>query len=138
VVKRKHWGIRCTKCFDKLTKKVTNSKCPVCYGTGIVDGYWNPVRIKARLGAPSSDTQTTPQGKSDITQLRVTCLPYPNIEPDDILVDIALNQRFIVKNQAQTEIKRETAHQILVISELSRDSIEYQIPVNKDHSPVIY
>lgn len=138
VVKRLHWGVRCKACFDLLTKKVTNSKCKSCYGTGFENGYANPVEIRGRFFVPNSDTQITPQGLTDLNKLRFLCLQYPNIDPLDIIVSKELNRRYIVQQQSQTELRRETVHQSLLISELSRDSIEYQIPVNTDSVPVIY
>lgn len=138
ILKRKHWGVRCLKCFDILTKKVTNSKCPVCFGTGFEDGYETPVLITGRFTAPNSNTDMTPQGLSDTTKLRFICSDYPNIDPLDILVDKYRNQRFIVQQQAETELRRNTVHQSLVISLLAIDSAEYQIAVNTDMAPVIY
>ena len=138
LLKRLHWGIRCKKCFDLLTKKVTSSKCDTCYGVGFEKGYANPIQIKVRFLAPNSDTQMSPQGKTDTTKIRVICLEYPNIDPDDILVTKKTNQRYLVQQQSQTELRRETVHQALVISELSKDSIEYRITVNKETVPVMY
>lgn len=138
VLKRKHWGLRCRKCFDVLTKKVTNSKCLVCYGVGIEGGFENPVLIRGRFCAPNSNTDLTPQGLSDVTKVRFLCSDYPNVDPLDILVDKKQNQRFIVQQQAQTELQRNTVHQSLVVSQLAQDSIEYRIPVNTDTAPVIY
>jgi hypothetical protein len=138
LLKRLHWGIRCKKCFDLLTKKVTASKCDCCYGVGFENGYANPVQIKVRFLAPNSDTQMSPQGWSDTTKIRVICLEYPNIDPGDILVTKHTNQRYLVQQQSQTELRRETVHQAMVVSELGKDSIEYRITVNKETAPVMY
>ncbi len=138
ILKRKHWGVRCVRCFDKLTKKVTESKCPTCFGTGFEGGYETPVAIKGRFGAPNSSTDLVPQGKSDTNRLRFICLDYPRMDPDDIIVDKLQNQRFLVEKQSQTELRRNTVHQSLVVSELSHDSIEYRIAVNSDTSPMVY
>jgi hypothetical protein len=138
VLKRLHWGVRCKKCFDLLTKKVTSSKCTECYGTGFTNGFATPVQIKLRFLAPNSDTQMSPQGWTDTTRLRVICLQYPNIDPGDLLIDKISNRRYLVQQQSQTELRREIVHQALLISELSRDSIEYRLTVNTDHVPVMY
>jgi len=138
ILKRKHWGVRCRKCFDVLTKKVTNSKCPVCFGTGFEGGYETPVLITGRFTAPNSNTDMTPQGLSDTTKMRFICADYPDIDPLDVIVDKYRNHRFIVQQQSETELRRNTIHQSMVISFLSTDSAEYQIPVNTDMVPVIY
>lgn len=138
VLKRKHWGIRCNDCFDKLTKRVTRSKCDSCFGTGFEGGYFNPIRIRGRLGVQNVQTSITPQGKADINQKRLTILDYPELEVDDIVVDVRANDRYIVKHRHATEMQTVAVHQQLTVSELARDSVEYRIPVNLDHAPVMY
>jgi hypothetical protein len=138
VLKRRHWGTRCKVCFDLLTKRVTRSKCNECYGTGFEGGYWAPVRITARQGVTNVQTQIAPQGNVDINKKRLVLLDYPAVEPFDVLVDIAQNARFIVDTATRTELRSVVVHQELTISEIARDSIEYRIPVNFDHMPVIY
>lgn len=138
VLKKRHWGVRCKDCFDQLTKRVTNSKCNTCYGTGFEGGYFDPVRIKGRLGVDNVQTNITPQGKADVNKKRITMLAVPLIEPDDIITEIAQNKRYIVQHQHATELKTNPVHQSLTVSELATDSVEYRIPVNTDAAPVIY
>lgn len=138
VLKRRHWGVRCKACFDLLTKKVTNSKCNICYGTGFTGGYFAPVRILGRLGVNNVQTQITEKDKTDINKKRATLLDVPIIETDDVIVDIQNNKRYIVQTRHSTELQTVAVHQQLTISELARDSVEYRIPVNADHIPVIY
>lgn len=138
MLKRLHWGLRCKACFDVLTKKVTASKCENCYGTGFEQGYATPVQIKVRYLAPNSDTQVSPQGWTDIVRIRAICLPFPRMYPGDVLVEKLSNSRYLVMQNSQTELRRDIVHQALSISELSRDSVEYRIPVNTDHVPVMY
>jgi hypothetical protein len=138
ILKRRHWGLRCRDCFDVLTKKVTKSKCNTCYGTGFEDGYFTPVRVRGRIGVQNVVTNITPQGKSDVNQKRLTLLDYPELEVDDIVVDVRQNKRYIVKHRHATELQTVAVHQQLTVSELARDSVEHRIPVNLDHSPQIY
>jgi hypothetical protein len=138
ILKRRHWGTRCVACFDRATRKIVNSKCPHCYATGFMGGYFSPVRIMGRFMAPNSETQLVPQGKSDTTQIRFICGQQPIVDPDDILVEIAQNRRYLVIAQTETQLRRETVHQSIIASELARDSVEYKIPANWDHHPVIY
>lgn len=138
ILKRRHWGLRCRDCFDPLTKKVTSSKCDTCYGTGFEGGYFNPVRIRGRIGVQNVQTSITPQGKADVNQKRLTILAYPELEADDIVVDVKQNKRYIVKHRHATEMQTVTVHQQLTVSELARDSIEYRIVANLDHAPDIY
>ena len=138
ILKRRHWGIRCTSCYDRTTRKIYNSKCPYCYATGFLGGYFDPVRIMGRFLAPNSETQVVPQGKSDTVQVRFICGQQPVVEPDDIIVEVAQNHRYLVMAQSETQLRRETVHQSIIASELTRDSVEYKIPVNYEHHPRIY
>lgn len=138
VLKRRHWGTRCTVCFDTLTKKVTDSKCNTCFGTGFEGGYFTPVRVIGRIGVQNIQTNITPQDKADINKKRLTILAYPEIEVDDIVVDIQQNKRYIIQHRSTTELQTVPVHQVLTVSELARDSIEYRVPANLDASPVIY
>lgn len=138
VLKRRHWGTRCKDCFDILTKRVTNSKCNTCYGTGFEGGYFDPVRIKGRLGIDNVQTNITPQGKTDVNKKRIIMLAIPLVEADDIIAEIAQNKRYIVQHVHATEMKTNPVHQNLTVSELATDSVEYRIPINSDTAPVIY
>jgi len=138
LLKRHHWGGRCETCFDVLTKKVTDSKCDTCFGTGFTQGYYDPVGIRGRIGVENVQTTLTPQGKSDINHKRLTVLTYPMVESDDILVELNRNNRYLVKHVATTELQTVPVHQRITLSELSRDSVEYKIPVDDATVPVIY
>lgn len=129
VLPRKHWGLRCTICFDKLTKKVMDSKCSACYGTGFVDGYHYGYNTLARKGVTNIQTSVAPQGKVEINQLQITMLDYPRIEVDDLFVEVRQDRRYVVKHVTRTELRGVPVHQQLICSELARDSIEYRIPV---------
>ena len=138
VLKRRHWGCRCTACFDKLTKSVTNSKCKVCYGTGFTGGYHAPVKISGRKGTTNTRVQTAPQGKTEINTLELTVLDYPALAQDDIIVELKTNRRYVIQHVTQTELRGVPVHQKVVMSELARDSIEYSVQVGSGATPTFY
>lgn len=138
LLKRRHWGTRCSTCFDLLTKSVTKPKCEDCFGTGYQTGYWAPTQTMGRFTVTAPQTSITNHGKTDISQLRLYMLDYPVLEPDDIVVHKRQNKRYIVKHRTQTELRTVSVHQVLLINELPRDSVEYRIPANLDTNPVIY
>lgn len=43
LLKRRIYGEPCTTCLDHLTREVRDPQCPICYGTGIVGGYFEPL-----------------------------------------------------------------------------------------------
>jgi hypothetical protein len=138
VLKRKHWGLRCKACFDLLTKKVTNSKCPVCYGTGFDGGYFAPVRIHGRIGVANVQTQMTPQGNADLNKRRLIILNYPIVDVYDIVADVRQNRRYLVEMAHGTELRTSIVHQDITLSEIAKDAVEYRLPVNYDTAPVMY
>jgi hypothetical protein len=138
VVKRMHWGPRCTKCYDKFTKEVIRGSCTTCYGTGFTPGYFAPIVTLGRRGTLPAAKQVSPQGVAEFRPTQVTILDIPKIEPDDILVFLKDNRRFIVKVVLQTELKTVGVHQKLEVSELARSSIEYRLVVDPLRLPPLF
>lgn len=138
VLKRKHWGIRCSTCFDLLTKRVTKSQCNQCYGTGFQDGYFLPVEVTGRISATMVQTDMTNEGLTDISSITVTILDYPIVEPDDIIAKFGTNQRYVVKQVTQTELRTVTVHQKIILSEMARDAPEYKLIINYGTNAIIY
>lgn len=138
VVKRMHWGPRCTKCWDKTTKTVTRANCTTCYGTGFSPGYFAPILTLGRRGTLPAAKQIAPQGIAEFRPTQVTILDAPKVEPDDILVFLKDNRRFVVKSVIQTELKTVGVHQKFEVSELARSSVEYRLVVDPARIPPLF
>lgn len=138
VIKRMHWGPRCTKCWDKTTKTVTRANCTTCFGTGFSPGYFTPVITLGRRGTLPAAKQIAPQGVAEYRPTQVTILDAPRVEPDDILVFLKDNRRFLVKSVIQTELKTVGVHQKFEVSELARSSIEYRLVVDPTRIPPLF
>lgn len=138
VIKRMHWGPRCTKCWDKTTKTVTRANCTTCFGTGFSPGYFTPVLTLGRRGTLPAAKQIAPQGVAEYRPTQVTILDAPRVEPDDILVFLKDNRRFLVKSVIQTELKTVGVHQKFEVSELARSSIEYRLVVDPARIPPLF
>lgn len=138
VVKRMHWGPRCTKCFDKYTKEVVRSNCTTCFGTGFAPGYFAPILTLGRRGTLPASKQVAPQGVAEFRPTQVTLLDIPKVEPDDVLVFLKDNRRFVVKVVLQTELRTVGVHQKLEVSELARSSIEYRLIVDPVRLPPLF
>jgi hypothetical protein len=138
VVKRMHWGPRCTICWDKTTKAVTRANCLSCFGTGFSPGYFAPVLSLGRRGTIPAAKQLSPQGVAEYRPTQVTILDAPKVEPDDVLVFLKDNKRFLVKAVIQTELKTVGVHQKLEVSEIARSSIEYRVVVDPARIPPLF
>jgi len=99
ILRRKKFGRACPVCLDWDTKEVTNSDCPICYGTGFVGGYYPGVEFwitkdsgwqrKILDGAPPRGTA------SDIFQAG-RCILYPAIDTRDVWVRGDNDARYVI------------------------------------------
>lgn len=136
VVKRKHWGTRCNECWDATTNSVLKEHCLTCYGTSFVGGYWNPVLVYGRIHPPHNVTaQTTQRDKNESSQHLITLLDVPSLQDGDLIVELDLNRRHLVRRQTQTELKRHSVHQQVTTALLEHGSVEYALPVDADTTP---
>lgn len=136
LVKRRHWGERCTECWDETTNTNTKEHCETCYGTTFVGGYWDPVVVYGRIHPPHNVTaQTTQKDKNEQSQHLITVLDVPLLQDDDLIVEIDTNQRHVVRRKTQTELKRRSVHQQLTTSLIERGGIEYYLPVDLRATP---
>lgn len=138
VLKRMHWGTRCTQCYDKYTRASTRGNCTTCYGTTFEPGYFAPVLTMARRSPLGIDVSVTEHGKTESSTGKVMLLDTPSVEPDDLLVFLQDNRRFIVNKVQPTEILLHTVHQSLVVTELARSGIEYRLTVDPLRVPALF
>lgn len=131
LLKRRHFGTRCTNCYDPITRTVLITGCPLCYGTSWLGGYFTPLDILGRIVRGSkSEIQTvlSPQTKDDVDFPHIQTLDFPRIDEGDLLVAKGFNRRFLVKQRYNPTLKAVITHQTLSCSELARMAPEYTIP----------
>lgn len=129
LLKRRHFGVRCPKCYDSLTREVINSRCTTCYGTSWVGGYFSPIDVLGAVLPTPVNTEISPQTKDDVNLLRIQLLDFPKVNEGDILAARSNNSRYLVKQRYSTKIKLLDVHQTVTVSELGKNAIEYNIPV---------
>lgn len=130
VYKRRHWGKRCLECWDIKLSRRTKTKCSVCYDTGYEGGYWSAVPAMINFSPTQSMVAQTPWGKLEPNATTVWMGNYPPMEPEDIVVEVAGNKRWVVKNFDSKEKRRFVLKQILQVEELSKGRVEYGLPIN--------
>lgn len=138
VLKKKRWGERCLKCFDKRSKEVVRPNCGTCWGTGFLGGYWTPFVTYARSTVTSNTTAIGPNQKSDANDGTFWLPDYPTLERDDLIIHLSDNRRFRVDQQVETQIQLNCVHQEVPAQELPRDHIIYQYAVNPDTIEPLY
>lgn len=138
ILKKRRWGPRCPKCFDKRTKEVIRPNCSVCWATGFVGGYWAPVYSKARRNVSSNASAVTANQKSDSNDASFWLAAYPSLEKDDILISMSDQRRFRCDVRLETEIQLNAVHQEVTAQELPHDHVMMQYPVNFAGFPDTY
>lgn len=130
LLKRRHFGTRCSECYDPISRSVAVSDCNACYGTSWTDGYYTPILILGkRLVAPVK-SDVTQHAKTNVHVVRIQFLDFPRIDEEDILVEKYRNRRFLVLERYNTTLKGIIVHQTVTTSELERQAVEYNIPVS--------
>jgi len=129
LLKRRHYGERCTACYDPRTREVIKSACSECYGTSWIGGYHTAVPLLGRRATSQIGTEVAPQAKMETNLTRIQFLDFPRIDEEDIIVERAHDQRYLVKSRYFTSLKTIPVHQTVSVSELERQAAEYSIPV---------
>ena len=125
-------GTVCSHCRDIDTGQVRNSLCSICYGTGMVGGYDEPVCTYATdITSRHEALQPNPQGlgQDDPTRYVFRYVSEPEIFQHDVLVQIHDDLRFVVEKVEKYLFKgKQPLISHITTSLVQRDDIIYKIP----------
>jgi hypothetical protein len=138
VLKRKHWGQRCPKCFDPYTGESMRGSCTACFGTTFTGGFFDPIVTWAKRSPVPVQVALSPEGKAETALTGITTLDAPAVRDDDLLVFLRDNRRFLVRRVLPTELRTVTVHQRLEVSELARSDVLYRVPVDFQAAPRLF
>jgi hypothetical protein len=138
VLKRKHWGQRCPKCFDPYTGESMRGSCGTCFGTTFVGGFFDPIVVWAKRSPVPVQVALSPEGKAETAFTGIIMLDAPAVRDDDVLVFLRDNRRFLVRRVLPTELRTVTVHQRLEVSELARSDVLYRFPVDFQAAPRLF
>lgn len=103
LLKRKKFGVACSNpdCLEWDTREITDSNCPICYGTGLVGGYYPgiPHYLTFTPGVKSPrriDAGKPPRGVSSDILDDARSILYPNIDTRDVWVNAGSDERYVV------------------------------------------
>lgn len=104
LLKRRTIGDQCTKCVDPATGEPQDSHCSVCFGTGFVGGYYDPIPFwlstqPTAVTVKQDEFQGTTVVQID-TARAVTC-PIPNAA--DIWISNKTSQCFRIGSTVKVE-----------------------------------
>lgn len=129
LLKRRVWGKRCPECYDPKTKASTRGGCRTCYGTSFEGGFWAPVSMPARQQGPRQ-AAVGGDPKSDAQKMRLVLPDFPQVNFRDVIVSLRTGDRFEVAEEGETDLQEEPMYQSVVVTELDRSDVRYQIRVD--------
>ena len=118
---------RCPKCYDTLRGTRSMSNCPVCLGTGYLNGYYDPIGIYVSL----SGEHTTVNQSLDDTEIpgniQGWTTGFPRISLGDVLVDASTREIWHVAQIGLSTHKRVVTKQDLVLQSQEDDLSIYKL-----------
>jgi hypothetical protein len=130
LLQRRYWGDPCA-CADPDTGQVHDPKCPECFGTTIVGGYYAPFEYWVIMDPTRRLAKLDPeQGLMVQNMETVRSLAYPRPQPGDVWVHSATNQRYAVQGDPAAVARHRGIDLILNlrIEELDRSHPVYEVP----------
>ncbi len=101
LLKRKRFGPKCATCLDLTSEQTTNSKCPECFGTGIVAGYFAGVSdFFVELGNEQTREKVELQAAATSKPLVITgsCAADLLLNSRDVFVSVRSGRRWFIES----------------------------------------
>lgn len=122
--RKRNYGERCTRCWNRETEKVMDDHCPVCYGTSFKGGYFDPVPMFMQFEPTPNNLAKTYFGNLEANQIGAWTISVPEINSDDIVLRIGDWNIYKVVRTATTELQTNTVRQMITLTQLSRNDVE--------------
>lgn len=98
ILKRREWGPVCTTCADYETEEPVDGQCTVCFGTGIIGGYFAPIDLTVNPRQINHLMTRTDKALVDDTKRAVRCVAYPTlIKENDLWLDSHNGTRWVIR-----------------------------------------
>lgn len=127
ILRRKKHGQRCPVCWDPVSKKVVGNKCQTCYDVGFTGGYYSGMTTKIQFDARIENKQYTYFGKFEANQIGAWTIAYPDIQPHDLIIRHGDHKVYRVEQIQNTELLGNPVRQIMRITELAKEGVEYAL-----------
>lgn len=124
VFRKKNYGLRCERCWNKETEKVMDDHCPVCLGTSFQGGYFDPVPSFIQFEPTSNSLTKTYFGNLESNQIGAWTISLPEINSDDIIIRTGDWNVYKIVRIAVTELQTNTVRQMMTLTQLNRGDIE--------------
>lgn len=132
VFKRKHFGEECTECYNPLTESSTKANCEECFGTGFIDGFWDPIETIGKIDPPVKIQQFGQVQFEEPINTQAHLRAFPQVKKGDVVVEVCWNNRWYVNNVQTVEHGRYPVKQLAEIKMIPRDSALYELELPED------
>lgn len=123
------FGPPCGKCGDFVLGGTKDSRCPRCFGTGRVPGYYGP--FPAYVSYSPMERNKNMQNMSGVSELytiRGEVIGSLRLKKDDVIVDPVSNSRFFVDTvQNLFELRRYPVIQSAILNEVAKTHVVYKL-----------
>jgi hypothetical protein len=127
VFRRKHFGMRCPNCWNDAIEKVTQDHCPICLGTSFNGGYFSGFETLFQYDQVTQAPQLEYRGRLEPNTITAWTISFPEIEVFDLILRVPDWRMFRVDALQNTELQTATVRQIVTLTELAKESIEYKL-----------
>jgi hypothetical protein len=124
---RRTWGQHCPNCWDSIKQRKTQSNCAVCYNTGYVGGFFDPISVNINFN-PSPELIRHAQFELQVDTTTAWMSNFPPVSPKDIIIENG-KKRWRVVQTNQTQKKRLLVHQVFSLTQVNLNDIEYKLPI---------
>jgi hypothetical protein len=132
VFPRKTSGQRCPTCWDAIQHRSMKSNCPTCHGTTYSQAYLSPVVGRVQIDpSPRANQYSTTPGMTQNVITTGRCIPYPDIKPNDLLVE-AENIRWSVVSIKTYRVLQYPVKLELVLARVDPTDAEMNVEVDWD------
>lgn len=130
LLKRRQWGTVCPLCLDFDTNEVTDNRCPSCFGTGFLGGYFKGIELWVTLSNLKRNKQITDLAVVDPFDRSGRCVAYPYLDTKDIWVNNQTNERYAISEPTNVaEIRGIPIVYTAMFSKAPASSILYDVPL---------
>lgn len=127
IFRKKTYGVRCHRCWNKETEKVMDDHCPICYGTSFEGGYFDPIPAFLQFEPTPNVSSKTYYGEFEGNQIGAWTISMPEISSNDVILRTGDWNVYKVIRTATTELQTNTVRQMMTITQLDRSDIENQL-----------
>lgn len=127
VFRRRYFGKHCSKCWDFTNLKVTNDKCPECFGTGWSEGYFEPYQTLVQFEPTPNNVELSMGGRNEPNVIQAVTISFPEINDWDVIYRQKDNRMYRIDGVSTTELLTNVVTQRMQLIELPKNYVEYQL-----------